>query len=506
MIEKLYPLKFPPGLYKNGTKYQAQGRWYDANGVRFSDGTIRPIGGWRRMKNTTDADIAALLGKPRGMVAFRGNNGVTRAGIGTHTKAYALVDGTVTDITPAGFTTGNADGGYSGGSGNYGAGNYGAGVYGGGALNLTLLEADTWQLDSFGDYLVGCFTADGKLYYWDGNAANDFVQMAGSPTSCRAIVVTPERFVFALGASGDPRKIQWPTQEGGITVAGDWTPSSSNSAGDFPISTTGRIVCGRRTRRQTLIFTDVDVWTATYIGGTLIYSFDQAGDNCGIVSPNAVAIAGTMAFWMGKDGFFAFDGYVKPLPCEVRDHVFRDINFVQRAKIHAQTFSEFNEVWWFYPSASATENDRYVCYNYAENHWSIGVISRATGVDRGAFSTPVLVSQDGFIYEHEVNFTGYEGASALFLESGPMEIAGGDQLVRVQRIVPDELTAGDFGLTFYHSMFPTGTETTLVVAAGSAPQDVRFTARQTRMRVVPTASKDWRVGIFRLAGIPSSRR
>ena len=42
----LVPLKIPAGIYRNGTEYQAMGRWYDSNLVRWFEGTLRPVGGW----------------------------------------------------------------------------------------------------------------------------------------------------------------------------------------------------------------------------------------------------------------------------------------------------------------------------------------------------------------------------------------------------------------------------------------------------------------------------
>lgn len=501
MREKLIPISPPAGLYRNGTKYQAKGRWYDANLVRFLSNTIRPVGGWRRMKDTSDANIAALTGAPRAMIAWRANSGVVRFGIGTHSKAYALIDGTVTDITPAsGFTAGAQHGSFSGGTGTYGAGTYGGGVYGGGSLTLTLVDADTWQLDSFGDSLVGCLTSDGKILVWDGNVANDFAAAAGAPTSCRGVVVTPERFLVALGAGGDPRVVQWASQESTT----DWTPSVTNSAGDFPLTTNGRLMAGRRTRRQTLLWTDTDLHTMTYIGGEAIYSFDQAGDNCGLLAPNAVAIAGTLAFWMSKSNFFVFDGFVKPIPCDVRDYVFTDINLVQRAKITALTISEFNEVWWFYPSASATEPDRYVVYNYAENHWSFGQLARAVGTDRGASSVPVMLTSDGLIYEHEVGDD--RDAEVPYVESGPIELDDGDHLVRIQRIVADEQTLGDVEAELYVANYPTDTEIVWGPFTVGTPTNLRATGRQIRLRLQQARETSWRVGVVRLGGMRVGRR
>ena len=48
----LLPIKIPAGFYRNATQYQAKNRWYDGNLVRFSEGRLRPIGGWQRLADT----------------------------------------------------------------------------------------------------------------------------------------------------------------------------------------------------------------------------------------------------------------------------------------------------------------------------------------------------------------------------------------------------------------------------------------------------------------------
>lgn len=49
----LIVLQVPPGLYANGTVYQARGRWHDATLVRWWQGTMRPVGGWSALQLST---------------------------------------------------------------------------------------------------------------------------------------------------------------------------------------------------------------------------------------------------------------------------------------------------------------------------------------------------------------------------------------------------------------------------------------------------------------------
>src|SRR5206468_1961750 len=148
-----------------------------------------------------------------------------------------------------------------------------SGPYGSSGTASFYTPADTWSLDNFGQILIACLTSDGKIY--ESTAPAVATQVTNSPTGCRGVVVTGERFIFALGASSDPRNVAWCSQ-GARTV---WTPAVGNSAGSFPLQTQGRLIAGAATARETLLWTDADLWGASYIGGTLIYRFDQRGDN-----------------------------------------------------------------------------------------------------------------------------------------------------------------------------------------------------------------------------------
>lgn len=538
MADKLIPLSLPPGLYRNGTIYQSKGRWYDANLVRFTDGTIQPIGGWRYAQDDAGVNLTLLAGIPRGAITWRGAAGDAFLALGTTQKLELLAGGILRDITPVGFVSGRVDTGYGTVSGTYGAGVDGTGAFGVGSATSVLVEADNWQLETFGDYLVAVCTSDKKLYVWAGNvvlpaASVDFSATSGSaPTTCTGVVVTPERFIVILGTGGNVRRVSWASQET-YTV---WAPLVTNSAGDFDLTTAGKLMCGKRTKNETLLWTDIDLHVMTYIGGPLVYRFSQAGEKCGVISPRAAVTVDTQALWMGRHNFFIYDGFVKPIPCEVRDFVFGDFNEAQAIKVWAMSIAEYGEVWWFYPSASSTEINRYVVYNYREGHWTVGAMRRSAGCDAGALENPVMIAPSGVVFEHEVlqarpgvagdgdgviliTETGVDiTTEALFsmlsetsplvpyLDSGPVQVGEGDVLMSVQRIVPDERTLGDVQATIHSAIYPTEPEITNGPYSLANPTSVRIVARQVRIRLDEARTADWRVGTLRFGVRPSSRR
>jgi hypothetical protein len=489
------PIKLPPGIYRNGTEYQAAGRWYDANLVRWYENTLRPIGGWRKRA------AGQMSGLCRGFITWRDNSANRFIAAGTHTKLYAMNEaGTLKEITPTGLTAGIADAVSKTG---YGYSTYGTLAYGTARPDTgSVTPATTWSMDTWGEYLVACSSSDGKLYEWQLGFTTPTLAAAitNAPVNNKALLVTQERILFALGAGGNPRKVQWCDQENNTL----WTPAGDNLAGDYELATPGTLIAGKRVKSVNLLFTDVDVHTAQYVGAPFVYGFEKAGSGCGLISAQAVAAIDTAAIWMSKAGFWIYDGYVKPLPSDVSDYVFDNLNFNQASKIYAVHNSKYGEIWWYYPSNGSTENDSYVTFNYRENHWSIGLLARTAGADSGVFANPLMVSTDGFVYEHEVGFA-YDSAS-VYAESGPVQLGNGDNIMSVRQVVPDEQTLGEAVVSFKTRNYPTGTQSTFGPFTAANPTSVRFSGRQVNMRVTGDTLADWRIGVMRLDAIPAGKR
>jgi hypothetical protein len=491
----LAPLSLPPGIFRAGTEYGSRGRWYDASLVRFYANTIQPVGGWVRVNSS------ALTGRPCALYGWRPNSTASIGrwlAVGTEQKAYVYSGSATTDITPAGFTTGRITAVSTQG---YGGGAYGMGKYGTARSSTAgVRPVDAWHFDTWGEYLVGCYTADGRLLEWQLNTANDFAVITNAPTQCRGVLVTSERMLLALGAGGDPRKLQWSTTEDNTT----WTPSASNTAGDLLLTTQGGIVTAERVRGGVLVHTTTDAHLMTYIGTPFYYGVDRVGDSCGIVSAHAKVATDSFVVWMGPNGFHTYNGYVTSLPCDVQDYVFGDINRVQISKVCAWHNSEFREIWWFYPSTNASENDRYVVWSYGENHWCIGTLSRTAAQEKGAWDYPICTDASGYWYHHEQGYlnNGAERTSTVYLESGPSELVPGERLVWLNQVIHDESEAADrLSLTIKTKFTPEGTEYTAgpyTLNADNGYTDVRAQGRAYKLRFSELTSGAWKLGTMRL--------
>jgi len=490
----LIPLQLPPGQYRNGTDFEASNRWRDASLVRWLDGSLRPVGGW------TSRKTSAFAAAPRAMLTWLDNSSDSYLAGGTYNKLYYVNPSqTVYDITPSGLTAGNLNGALNVGFGGgfYGYTNYGraptsSGIY---------AEATTWSLDTWGEYLMACSSKDGKIYEWQLNTGVVAQVVANAPVNNKALVVTEERFVFALGAGGNPRKIAWCDQENNTS----WTPAATNQAGDFELQTVGQIMCGLRMRGRTLILTDNDAHVAQYSGAPFVYGFERVGTACGVASRRGAVAIDEGAFWMGQNGFFTFDGSVaSEIPCEVSDYVFDDMNPSQITKVYAVHNSQHGEIWWFYPSGTSTENDRYVALDYKEGHWTTGELDRTAGVDQGVFKNPIWADASGNLYNQETGYT--HGTTKPYAESGSISLGNGDSIMKVTQLIPDEKTQGQVEVTFKTRFHPNDTETSHGAFTLGNPTDVRFQGRQVRIKVQGTGNENWRSGVMRIEANAGGRR
>ena len=264
------------------------------------------------------------------------------------------------------------------------------------------------------------------------------------PTAVNTMIVSDTfRFLLLFGTTEygsavlDPMLIRWSNQES-LT---DWVPASANQAGSLRISHGSKIVTVVQTRQEIVVFTDASLYSLQYLGPPLVWGTQLLGDNISIIGPNAAVVASGIVYWMGIDKFYKYDGRVQTMRCDLRRHIFQNINPSQVDQIFAGTSEGFNEVWWFYPSRNSTVIDQYVVYNYAEDIWYYGTLGRTAWSDSGLRSYPQAATYANNIVNHEYgvddNTTGTPVAINAYIESAEFDIDDGEHLGYVYRVVPD---------------------------------------------------------------------
>ena len=206
------------------------------------------------------------------------------------------------------------------------------------------------------------------------------------------------------------------------------------------------------TKREILVWTDTALTSMRFIGPPFTFGLQQLSSNITIMSPNAAVSTEDFVFWMGIDTFYVYAGQTQTLPCTVKDKVFLDFNLEQKDKVVAGINSEFSEVTWFYPSAGATDNDKYVTYNYSEKVWYFGSLSRTAWLDRGTRNFPIATGSN-LIYNHEIGYDDDGSSMDSFIESAAIDIGDGDKFTYLRKVIPDLTFDGSTNLASPQATF-----------------------------------------------------
>jgi len=98
MTTKLVKLDFPPGIFKESTKYAESGKWFNADRVRFRDGKPECLRGYKTKIDDTYDGIA------RDLLTWVDNDQTKRAMFGTDKKLFEFHGDTLFDVTPLAST------------------------------------------------------------------------------------------------------------------------------------------------------------------------------------------------------------------------------------------------------------------------------------------------------------------------------------------------------------------------------------------------------------------
>ena len=332
----------------------------------------------------------------------------------------------------------------------WGAGAWGAGPWGTGGASTSSLRL--WSQSNFGEDLL-INPRGGALYYWDqtnglSTRAVLVSSILGADADVPSVVLSvfvsdASRFVFAFGCDDysssvlNPMLIRWSDQESVLV----WTPAPTNQAGSLQLSHGSEIVTAIQARQEIVVFTDSAVYSLQYVGPPVVWSSQLLGDNVSIIGPNAVCLASGVVYWMGVDKFYKYDGRVQTLRCDLRQHIFSDINLTQASQVFAGTNEGFNEAWWFYCSAGSNTVDKYVVYNYLEDIWYYGTMARSAWLDSGLRNYPLGATYINNLVNHELgvddNSTATTTAISALIGSSEFDIDDGHNFGFVWRVLPD---------------------------------------------------------------------
>ena len=424
----------------------------------------------------------------------------------------------------------------------WGAGTWGRDTWG---SNASLLVSGStlriWTHDNLGEDLL-INVRDAGIFYWDksarsapflpAQALSDLSTDVTTPTIAKQVLVSDvDRHTIVFGCDAqndigvqDPLLIRFSDQANPLV----WQSLATNTAGDLRLGSGSEIIMAVETKQQIMVWTDSSLHAMQFIGPPFTFGITQVAENITIASPLSAAAVDDNIYWMGVEDFYIYSGQVQKLPCSVRSYVFDDFNSAQSEKVCAGVNSSFSEIWWFYPSASSAENDKYVVFNYQEQVWYYGELNRTAWLDRGITSNPVGASTDNYLYLQESGFddgsTSPVSAVTSYIESSQMDIGDGDHFVFLKRLIPDitfsdsTATAPSANFTLEARNFPgenyTNSDTNPVIRSSTVPVEQFTNVVNLRLRGRSFALKvesvdtgvGWRLGSPRVDMQQDGRR
>jgi len=416
--------------------------------VTFS-GVVGPIAGIPASQFNAEQQITYLTSSTFTFTVATAATSTTSAQGGTAITAAFQIS--------VGYTTSTA--GYG-----WGTSTWSRGTWGSSSTSAVFFPARLIFQDKFNNDLI--FNIQGSyIYYWVYTSAfstravllSSISGAVAVPQQVGKVLFAPSGHLLAFSCTNydasqpgpnylgtfDPLLIRWANVSADIGPDPlNWQPTLTNTAGYLRLSVGSRIVTAIRTKQEILVWTDVSLSSLQFLGTSEVFGLQEVSSATTIFGANTVIGANNVVYWMGNDKFYTYSGRVDTLPCTLRQYVFNDINRTQQGLFFAGQNAEFNEVIWFYCTKNATEIDRYVIYNYAENIWYFGDLERTAWIDTGVIDYPVA-AKDGYVYYHEygVNDGQPNNAAPLpipaYIQSADIDIEDGDKYLLIRRIIPD---------------------------------------------------------------------
>ena len=405
----------------------------------------------------------------------------------------------------------------------FGVGYYGEGGYGTGVPPIanvgTQITATDWTLDNWGETFLSNPT-DGGIYTWTPSQ-NDVIATIipeAPPVNRGMFVAMPQRQIVAYGSTfngiQDPLLIRWCD----VNNYNVWLAQVVNQAGSYRLPKGSGIIGAIQGPQQGLIWTDIALWAMQYVGGDLVYGFNEISTGCGLIAKKAMGLLNNQVYWMSQSQFFRLTGGgVEPIFCPVWDVIFQDLDLNNLDKIRCAPNSRFGEISWYYPTIDSNgEVAKYVKYNSALDVWDFGTLARTAWINQSVLGAPIGAGTDRYIYQHETSLNADTQPMNSWFQTGYMVISDADVKMFIDQLWPDMKWGLYDGVanvtvkvTFYAVDYPG--QTPYVYGPYSVTKNTTFITPRFRGRLVSirVESDDfntfWRIGNMRYRFQPDGK-
>lgn len=240
----------------------------------------------------------------------------------------------------------------------------------------------TWNFTQFGDAIIASNYNDDIQVYTMGTSSN--FEALGSGVPKGKIVTRVKDFLF-LGYTNDstngelPSRVWWSAQNDPSSFPTPGTASAAQLQSDYqPMpSEYGRImgIVGGLNTSDGAIFMERAIYRVNYSGPPTFFKILPAVGAKGTPATNSLVQAGSLIYYLGEDGFYAFDGTnTKPIGTERIDKFFfddLDQNYFERIIGESDPINKI--IYWSYPDKTNTGGlcNKIIAYNWSIDEWSL---------------------------------------------------------------------------------------------------------------------------------------
>ncbi|MBB4230028.1 hypothetical protein [Rhizobium mongolense] len=225
---------------------------------------------------------------------------------------------------------------------------------------------EKWNFTKYGSWAIGTNFVNPPQYI-DMNEDEEFQDLtpllkARYGTASRGFVIfanTNDSF------DGDvPYRVRW----SGLDQPKSWDFSQTTQADFQDINGGSGVIQGIVGGEDVTIFMKDSIVKMTYVGTPLIWQFDEVVQGKGCAVPESIITVGRTTYFLGKDGFYAWDGGLTRIgEGKIDNYFLKSVNTDQYTYMSVAADPAKPLIYWLYSSTNAIDGtpDKMLVYNYS---------------------------------------------------------------------------------------------------------------------------------------------
>lgn len=250
-------------------------------------------------------------------------------------------------------------------------------------------NTERWAMCLFGQRIIATNFADFIQSYIEGSSTNFATMITSGQTDLKAryVAVVKDWPVFGNTTDGtngaQPQRVWWPGIDDPTNFPTPGTSAAAAVQSDFQdlVGDFGWVqgIAGNLGTSDGAVFQERGIWRMQYIGPPAIFSFTIAEGARGTPAPGSIVQLSNIAYYLGEDGFYAFDGsQSQPIGFQRVDKTLfgeLDQSYFHRV---TSTVDPINKIiYWAVPVSGHTGGNpnKIYAYHTALDRWSVTAVN-----------------------------------------------------------------------------------------------------------------------------------